>query len=165
MLLNGNETVPEATFKPPLHVNDPLSIVEGNTTVPVNVGFNVFAKLFKEVCKSVPFKFIAGVDKPVVKLGLLMFATFVSCVGTNLWSRFNYNAWYGQASADLIDTTIAEIEAGRSQALLPRLKELRKSFWPTYEHRDHYDEKVAQFVKQVQLQRPRDATPPSGTHP
>jgi hypothetical protein len=101
----------------------------------------------------------------LLALGLLMFTTFVTCVGTNLWSRFNYNAWYGQASADLIDTTIAEIEAGRSQALLPRLKELRKSFWPTYEHRDHYDEKVAQFVKQVQLQRPRDANPPSGTHP
>jgi hypothetical protein len=101
----------------------------------------------------------------LLAVGLLMFATFVSCVGTNLWSRFNYNAWYGSASADLIDTTIAEIEAGRSQELLPRLKELRESFRPSYETRDHYDEKVAQFVKQVQLQRPRDSAPASGTHP
>jgi hypothetical protein len=101
----------------------------------------------------------------LLALGLVMFATFVSCVGTNLWSRFQYNAWYGSASADLIDTTIAEIEAGRSQELLPRLKELRETFHPSYETRDHYDEKVAQFVKQVQLQRPRDSAPASGAHP
>jgi hypothetical protein len=101
----------------------------------------------------------------LLAVGLLMFATFVSCVGTDLLCRFQYNAWYGSASADLIDTTIAEIEAGRSQALLPRLKELRESFRPTYENRNHYDEKVAQFVRQVQLQRPRDSAPASGTHP
>jgi hypothetical protein len=74
MLLDGNETVPEATFKPPLHVKLPLSMVDGKVTVPVKVGFDVFAKLFKEVCKSAPLRLIAGVDKPVVKLGLLMFA-------------------------------------------------------------------------------------------
>lgn len=101
----------------------------------------------------------------LLALGLLTFATVVSCVGTDLLSRLQYNAWYGFASADLIDITIAEIEAGRSEAILPRLKELRASFDPTYETRDHYDEKVAQFVKQVQLQRPRDSAPASGTHP
>ena len=74
MLLDGNETAPVVTLKPPLHVKLPLSMVDGKITVPVKVGFDVFAKLFKEVCKSVPFKLTDGVAMPVVKVGLSILA-------------------------------------------------------------------------------------------
>lgn len=74
ILFEGKETEPAVTLNPLLHVKDPLSIVEGRLTVPVKVGLFNFAKLFKDVCRSVPFKFIAGVLSPVVKLGLFMFA-------------------------------------------------------------------------------------------
>ena len=70
----GNETVPAETRSPLLQVKLPLSIVLGRVTVPRKVGFDVFAKLFKEVCKSVPLRLIAGVLIPVVNVGLLMFA-------------------------------------------------------------------------------------------
>ena len=63
--------------------------------------------------------------------------------------RLNYNAWYGFASKELIDTTISQIEAGRTDVVLHELKELQETFRPTYEYRAHYDELVKEAVQNM----------------
>ena len=73
-LLSGKYTDPLETVRPLLHVRDPLSTVLGKVTVPVKEGLFNLAKVFKDVCKSVPFRDIAGVLIPVVKEGLFVFA-------------------------------------------------------------------------------------------
>lgn len=47
--------------------------------------------------------------------------------------RLNYNAWYGTASAELIEATVAGIEAGKSKEVVAGLKGLRSDFYPTYQ--------------------------------
>ena len=73
-LLSGKYTDPLETVRPLLHVREPLSTVLGRVTVPVKEGLFNLAKVSKEVCKSVPFRDIAGVVIPVVKLGFIIFA-------------------------------------------------------------------------------------------
>jgi len=84
---------------------------------------------------------------PRIVLGCLslMMCVFLASVFA-LVERFGYNAWYGTASAQLLDTTIAELEAGRADQLLPHLRELRGKFSPTYENRAHYDQLVEEFA-------------------
>lgn len=89
-----------------------------------------------------------------ILLGLLSLVMVgVVALAFVIGERFNYNAWYGFASAELIDTTIAEIEGGRTEKLLPALRSLREEFRPTYEYRAHYDSLVEQFVNQVKAAR------------
>ncbi|MGE0609075.1 MAG: hypothetical protein AB7O62_18420 [Pirellulales bacterium] len=71
----------------------------------------------------------------------------------SLLERLSYNAWYGTASAELIDTTIGEIDGGRTEQLLPALRTLRGEFQPTYENKAHYDQLVEQFVQEVEKAR------------
>jgi len=86
-----------------------------------------------------------------ILLGVLALSMGLFLAGAfSALERFNYNAWYGAASADLIDATIAEIEGGRTKDLLPVLRKLRDDFDPTYENRAHYDELVGRFVKQIE---------------
>lgn len=68
--------------------------------------------------------------------------------------RFNYNAWYGSSSAELIDATIVEIEGGRTDGLASALRELRADFEPTYTSRAHYNDLVDEFVNRVKANRP-----------
>ncbi len=70
--------------------------------------------------------------------------------------RFNYNAWYGGASQELIKTTISEIEKGHTDKLLVELKRLDQQFQPTYENRAHYDQLVSEFVARTKADRPND---------
>ena len=74
ILFKGKQTLPDDTVSPLLHVKEPLSNVLGRVTVPVKEGLFNLAKVSKEVCKSVPFKLIAGVVIPVVNLGFVIFA-------------------------------------------------------------------------------------------
>ena len=63
--------------------------------------------------------------------------------------RFNGNAWYGTASGDLIDATVAGLEEGRADEVLAELKRLRGRFQPTYENRARYDRLVEEYVARV----------------
>jgi hypothetical protein len=91
-----------------------------------------------------------------ITLGLCCIALCCSlAIAVGLLQRLNYNAWYGLASAELIDTTIKEVNAGRSAELVADLERLRKQFEPTYENRAHYDELVKQFVER-RAARPRN---------
>ncbi len=73
----------------------------------------------------------------------------------NVMQRFQYNSDYGFASAKLMDTTIAELEANRTEKLLPALRDLRSRFYPTYENRAYYDQLVDEFVAQFNTTPPR----------
>jgi hypothetical protein len=89
-----------------------------------------------------------------ILLGILALTMSVFlALGFSLLERFNYNAWYGAASATLIGTTIAEIEDGRTDQLLPALRLLRREFDPTYINRAHYDQLVNQFAKEIKARR------------
>ena len=80
----------------------------------------------------------------------------ITALGVNLYDRLSYNAWYGFASRDLIDTTITEIEGGRTDKLLPALRKLRDEFHPTYENRAHYDDRIRGFVEDVKAAGPKE---------
>lgn len=64
-------------------------------------------------------------------------------------SRLNYNAWYGSASKDLIDTTVTQIEDGNIDRVMTVLRRLNLDYQPTYENRAHYDELVNEAVSQM----------------
>jgi hypothetical protein len=81
----------------------------------------------------------------VCSMGVMLLIAVV--VGT--LERLNYNAWYGPVSLELVETTIAEIEAGRAESLLPPLSKLRDDFRPTYKTRANYDGLVRRFVNEV----------------
>ncbi len=68
-------------------------------------------------------------------------------------SRFNYNAWYGTATDELIGTIIEELDAGHVDTVKRELKVLQEEYHPTYENRAGYDELVEQFVERVQHSR------------
>jgi hypothetical protein len=63
--------------------------------------------------------------------------------------RFNSNAWFGNASKNLVDATIAELEAGNRDGVLRSMKTLQKKYSPTYENRARYDVLIEETVTQM----------------
>jgi hypothetical protein len=86
-----------------------------------------------------------------ITLGLasIILACVASYTLASILERFNYNAWYGFASKDLIHSIVEKTEAGEIDQILDVLKKLDKDFYPTYENRAHYDELVDQAVKEM----------------
>jgi hypothetical protein len=74
-------------------------------------------------------------------------------------NRLNYNAWYGGATANLLDATIAGIESGDTGGVLEELKRLRSEYRPTYENRAGYDVLVRAAVDRIESVRPRTDGP------
>lgn len=74
---------------------------------------------------------------------------FFVAVGVGSLERLNANAWYGNASKNLIDTTIEEMERGDTDRLLKELKILQKQFQPTYENRARYDKLIEEFISRL----------------
>lgn len=64
-------------------------------------------------------------------------------------SRWNYNAWYGGASKDLVATTVTQIEDGNIDRVMSVLRRLNLDYRPTYENRAHYDELVREAIAQM----------------
>src|SRR6056297_1781229 len=64
-------------------------------------------------------------------------------------SRWNYNAWYGCASKDLVETTVTQIEDGNIDRVMSVLRRLNLDYRPTYENRAHFDELVSEAVSQM----------------
>lgn len=64
-------------------------------------------------------------------------------------NNFKYNAWYGHTTKQLIDTTVTELEAGRTEAVLSELKLLQDGFYPTYENRADYNVLVEKTVSRM----------------
>jgi hypothetical protein len=63
--------------------------------------------------------------------------------------RFSANAWFSKASKQLIDASISELEAGRSDRVLIAWRELQAEFRPTYERRGRYDTLVKKAVSKM----------------
>jgi hypothetical protein len=63
--------------------------------------------------------------------------------------RFDSNAWLGNASKHLVDSTIAEWDAGNREGGLKPLKFLQQKYWPTYENRARCDVLVEETIRQV----------------
>lgn len=83
----------------------------------------------------------------VVTIAMSYFVAFV--VGS--FQQLNYNSWYGSTSAGLIETVIANLEAGNEDALLRELKRLKEEYRPTYENRANYDKLVNAFVERLKV--------------
>ena len=86
-------------------------------------------------------------------IGMSYFVAFV--VGS--LTRLNYNAHYGTASAELIQTVIVNLEGGNEENLLRELKTLKAQYQPTYENRANYDGLVNDFVSQMAASPPSKA--------
>ena len=63
--------------------------------------------------------------------------------------RFNSNSWFGNASKELIDATVAELEAGNEDGVLRSLRTLQQKYSPTYENRARYDVLVKETVSRM----------------
>jgi hypothetical protein len=62
---------------------------------------------------------------------------------------FRSNTYFAEATKDLIQNTIVELENGKSEVVLKGLIELRSNFNPTYESRDRYDVLVDRYVNSI----------------
>ena len=58
----------------------------------------------------------------------------------------NANVWYGAASKDLIENTIAELENGNVDQVLTELRVLNSKLEPEYETKADYDKLVAAYA-------------------
>ncbi len=63
--------------------------------------------------------------------------------------RLRSNLYFSEATKDLIQNTIIELEAGHSDDVLTGLKELRNDFDPSYETRDDYDVLVDRYIESI----------------
>jgi hypothetical protein len=81
-------------------------------------------------------------------------------------SQFTYNASYGGASKDLVQTTVAQIEDGNIDRAMSVLRRLNLDYRPTYENRAHYEELVKEAVSEMKgdhkLQNTKWQTSPFG---
>ncbi len=77
-------------------------------------------------------------------LGILAIGLMATCTWavSSVLTRFNYNAWYGGATGDLINTSIQQIEDGHLDRVLKVWRGLDQQYRPTYENRAHYDELI-----------------------
>jgi hypothetical protein len=120
----------------------------------VRSGMNDMALLTLFLAAAIPIAWFASEfqDRRWLRLTLGSIAILLSfgvafVVGS--LERLNSNAWFGLASKDLIDATVAELKAGRRDEVLRAFEDLQRQYAPTYENRAHYDELVKKAVEQM----------------
>lgn len=69
--------------------------------------------------------------------------------GVGSLEELRANAWYGDASKNLVDSTIEELENGDTEKVIEGLKILQEKFEPTYENRARYDELIKEYLKSL----------------
>jgi len=77
-------------------------------------------------------------------VAILLSFGVASLVGT--LERLNANSWFGEATKNLVDETIEQLEAGNQDQVLSALRRLQANYSPTYENRARYDELVKEAV-------------------
>ena len=63
--------------------------------------------------------------------------------------RLQSNIYFSEATKDLIQNTIIELENDRADVVLAELTALRDDFRPTYETRDEYDVLVDRYIHAI----------------
>lgn len=91
-----------------------------------------------------------------ITLGILSVGTITTCawVLTSAVTRFNYNAWYGGATGDLISTSLQQIEDGHLDRVLKVWRGLDQQYQPHYENRAQYRELVEDATRRMKGERP-----------
>jgi len=86
-----------------------------------------------------------------IVLGILAMALTTFCVSalSTVLTRFDYNAWYGRATKDLIDASLDEIEDGHLDRVLQEWPSLNAQYQPTYENRASYRELAAEATARI----------------
>jgi hypothetical protein len=85
-------------------------------------------------------------NHPVLRVALGISA--IATIAFGVWAvdsmviHFNYNAWYGSATKQLIQTSIAQIEDGHLDRVLKVWRGMESQYEPTYENRAGYKELV-----------------------
>jgi hypothetical protein len=78
--------------------------------------------------------------------------------GLSSWlTSINNNAWYGNATRDLIRTSIQQIEDGRLDRVLKIWRGLDQQYRPNYENRGRYDELVKEATARMRGEVPIEA--------
>jgi hypothetical protein len=99
------------------------------------------AWLISEFSTNRPLRVVLGLSAIAMSFGI---AWIVGSL-----ERLQSNSYFAEATKDLIQNTIVELEKGNHSAVLQRLKDLRSDFEPTYETRDDYDVLVNRYVRGV----------------
>ncbi len=82
-----------------------------------------------------------------IALGVAAIAmSYLVAWGVGTLDRWNSNVWYGTASKDLIENTIAELQDGNVERVVAELQVLREKLRPGYETRADYDSLVAEYA-------------------
>jgi hypothetical protein len=76
--------------------------------------------------------------------------SFLVAAGVGMLERLNFNAWYGYASQQLIETTLQELKADNKSGVEKNLAWLHARYHPTYENRANYDDLVAEYVSRFE---------------
>jgi len=100
------------------------------------------AWLVSEFRGSRPLRIVLGV------LAVTVTTFCVSALSTTL-TGFNYNAWYGGATKDLIDASLVQIEDGHQDRVLKVWRGLNAQYQPTYENRAGYLELAADATARI----------------
>lgn len=90
-----------------------------------------------------------------ISLGILAIGVMATCIWalSSVLTRFNYNAWYGSATGDLISTSLQEIENGHLDRVIKVWRGLDQQYRPTYENRAHYNDLVKQATARMRDDR------------
>jgi hypothetical protein len=91
-----------------------------------------------------------------IALGVLAIGVTTVCVSaqSTMLTRFDYNAWYGFATKDLIETSLTQIEEGHLDRVLKVWRSLNAQYQPTYENRAKYRELVTEAVARIRGDTP-----------
>lgn len=86
-----------------------------------------------------------------ILLGVLAMGIGMLCAWAlnSVLTRFNYNAWYGGATGDLISTSLQQIEDGQLDRVLTVWRALNQQYQPTYENRARYRELVEEATRRM----------------
>jgi len=82
----------------------------------------------------------------VTSLAMSFGVAWIAGSAAGSFQIWNANAWYGAASKDLIENTIAELENGNVDQVLTELRVLNSKLEPGYETKADYDKLVAAYA-------------------
>jgi hypothetical protein len=118
------------------------------------------------VVTAVPIAWIVSEFRSSRMLRIALGVLTIGVVATSVWgvtallTRFNYNAWYGSATGDLVSTSLQQVEDGHLERVLTVWRGLDRLYRPTYENRARYDELVEEATARMRGDTPIETGSP-----